>query len=245
VWWNVVEGVPMRRSRRDQDVRVPDGPSIDEDRRWRRPEGDTIAATIDTRTIAMVALNGIMVDEARMFRSVLARWPGVRWVTVGRAAGQVGGVGGVVDVDARFDEVDRCDVLVVPGAIGSEAAGADPAIGSWIASRARTAEWVLASSTGTLTLARAGVGLGDEAAGHWLARERLAGYGILTCTQAYHQHDRVLTASGWIGARRASLRLTEDLFGVDLADQIGAELAPGPQVRPRTARRWWPPARRR
>jgi cyclohexyl-isocyanide hydratase len=235
----------MRRSRREHDVRVSGGQPVDDDRRWRRPEGDAVAATLDTRTIAMVALNGIVIDEARTFRSVLARWPGTRWITVGREPGRVNGVGGEVVVDAGFDEVDRCDVLVVPGAIGSEAAGADPAIGSWIASRARTADWVLASSTGTLTLASAGVGLGDEAAGHWLARERLAGYGIATCTQAYHQHDRVITASGWLGARRASLQLTEELLGREFADDIAAALAPRRPVQSSVARRWWPPARRR
>jgi transcriptional regulator GlxA family with amidase domain len=118
-------------------------------------------------------------------------------------------------------------------------------IGRWVASRARTADWVLASSTGTLALASAGVGLGDEAAGHWLARERLAGYGVDTCTQPYHQHDRVITASGWLGARRASLQLTEELFGRDLADDIAAALAPRESAASGPTRRWWPPVRRR
>jgi transcriptional regulator GlxA family with amidase domain len=235
----------MRRSRRDDDVRMTGGQPIDDDRRWRRPEGDTISATLGARTIAMVALNGIVIDEARTFRSVLGRWPGARWITVGREPGRVSGVGGEVVVDAGFDEVDRCDILVVPGAIGSEAAGADPIIGTWVVGRARTADWVLASSTGTLALAAAGVVLGDEAAGHWLARERLALYGTGTCSQAYHQHDRVITASGWLGARRASLRLTEELHGREIADDIVAALAPRRSVSPTVARRWWPPARRR
>jgi transcriptional regulator GlxA family with amidase domain len=235
----------MRRTWRVHDAQGSAESTIDDDQRWRRPDGPAVSTIVRTRTIAMIALNGIVIDEALTFRSVLGRWPGVSWVTVGRRPGRVSGVGGEVVVDAGFDEVDRCDVLVVPGAIGSEATGADEAIGGWIASRARSADWVLASSTGTLALASAGVELGDEAAGHWLAGERLASYGIGTCTQAYHQHDRVITASGWLGARRASLRLTEELLGRDLADEIAAALAPHRSDTPGRARRWWPPARRR
>lgn len=234
----------MRRSRRDQNDQASGGRPSDDVRRWQRPDGDTVAVA-GTRTIAMVALTGIVIDEACTFRSVLGRWPDVHWITVGRRPGSVSGVGGEVVVDARFDEIDRCDVLVVPGAIGSEAAGVDPVIGGWIASRARSAGWVLASSTGSLALASAGVVLGDEVAGHWLARERLADYGVDTCTQAYHQHDRVITASGWLGARRASLRLTEELFGRELADDIAAAIAPRQSAATGPTRRWWPPIRRR
>jgi transcriptional regulator GlxA family with amidase domain len=235
----------MRRSWRVHDEQDSGERPADDDRRWRRPDGAAVATVVATRTIAMVALNGVVIDEACSFRSVLGRWPGVRWITVGREPGSVSGVGGEVVVDAGFDEIDRCDVLIVPGSIGSEAAGTDPVIGNWLANRARTADWVLASSTGTLALASAGVGLGGEAAGHWLARERLATYGVDTCTQPYHQHDRVITASGWLGARRASLRLTEEVLGLDVADDIAAALAPRQAVAPGHARRWWPPVRRR
>ena len=97
--------------------------ATDDDRRWRRPQGTTATAT-GTFSIAMVALQGIVLDEARSFQSVLAHWPRTTWLTVGRRRGPVNGVGGIIAVDTEFDEIDRCDVLIVPGAIGSEAAGA-------------------------------------------------------------------------------------------------------------------------
>jgi len=234
----------MLYSRRSSE-RAPVSIDAPDDHRWRRPDGCT-TATIDTWSIVMVALHGIVVDEAETFRAVLGRWPGASWINVGREPGEVSGVGGAVAVDAGFDEIGGCDVLVVPGSIGCESAGAESRIGTWVASRARTAHWVLASSTGTLLLARSGVDLGTEAATHWLARDQLAGYGVDTCVRPYHQFDRVVTTTGWLGARQAAMRLTEAVFDVDVARRIADEIAPSDDDDrpPRTGRRWWPTTRR-
>lgn len=210
----------------------------DDDRAWRRPhdEGPGTATT----TVALVALDGIVIDEATTFRSIFRRWPGARVVTVGRRRGRVTGVGGEVEVELGFDEIDRCDILLVPGSIGSETAGADPVVAAWIESQCRRARWVLASSTGTLLLARAGVALGDRAASHWLAREHLADYGIAIHDQPVHEHRQILTAGGWLGARDAALRVTEREHGVLTAAAIEAAIAPRADAPARRSRRhWW------
>ena len=106
---------------------------------------------------------------------------------------------------------------------------------------------MLASSTGTLLLARAGVALGPEAATHWLASERLATCGVETSGQPFFQHRHVITSTGWLGARNASLQLTERIHGIDEARRIANTVAPvpSPTATTRHRHRWWCRGRRR
>ena len=118
-------------------------------------------------------------------------------------------------------------------------AARDQLVGDWVESQARSAGWVLASSTGTLLLARAGVPLGPEAATHWLASERLATYGVETCAQPFFQHRHVITSTGWLGARTASLQLTERIHGTDEARRIANAAEPVTPATTLRRHRWW------
>src|SRR4249919_2521703 len=89
--------------------------------------------------VAIVAYHGVLADETDAFRSVLARIPGSRVVTVGRERGLAPGPGGAQIIDATFAELDRADVVAVPGGLGTHR---HPEIALWL--RRLHPRWVLA-----------------------------------------------------------------------------------------------------
>ena len=79
--------------------------------------------------VAIVAYQGVLADESEAFREVLALVPGAHVVTAGEALGTVAGPGGAQQVDATFDQLDRADVVVVPGGLGTHR---HPEISAWL-----------------------------------------------------------------------------------------------------------------
>lgn len=122
--------------------------------------------------VAIVAYEGVLADESEAFRDVLTHIPGARVLTIGDEDGVVAGPGGAQLVETTFGELDRAEVVVVPGGLGTHR---HPEIGRWI--RRCRPTWVLTSSTGSALLAAAGLLRGRTAATHWLAGPLLERHG--------------------------------------------------------------------
>lgn len=214
---------------------MPDDAAPADDAPWRRPAGSTPGET--GRIVGMVVLQGVIADEATTYTSVLSQWPATQFVRIGRRTGRTAGAGGAIVVDARFDDVDLVDVLVVPGTIGAEASGTDARVARWLATQTRSADWVLASSTGTLVLAGCGLLRDRRATTHWLASARLTAHGTDPDIARSCRDGNLLTSRGLTGARETALWLTAHLFGTETARRIelgipGAATAPtGPTAR--------------
>jgi transcriptional regulator GlxA family with amidase domain len=184
--------------------------------------------------VAIVAYHGVLADETEAFRGVLARVPGARIVTVGGRRGVVAGPGGVQLVEETFADLDRVDVVVVPGGLGSHR---HPEIALWL--RRVHPHWVLASSTGSALLAAAGLLRGRTAATHWLAGPLLERYGAIPSTERLVVDRPFVTCSGLVSTFDAAFVVADEVGGPALIRTIREQLRdevtrPLPCVSPRT-----------
>ena len=190
--------------------------------------------------VAIVAYHGVLADETDAFRGVLTRIPGARVFTVGDHRGLAAGPGGAQLIDETFADLDRPDVVVVPGGLGSHR---HPEIALWL--RRIHPRWVLASSTGTALLAAAGLLRRRVAATHWLAGPLLERYGAIPSTERLVVDRPFITCAGLAGTFDAAYVVASDVGGPGLVasirEQLRDEVAqlnridrPAPCVSPRT-----------
>ena len=169
--------------------------------------------------VAIVAYHGVLADESDAFRSVLARIPGARVVSVGNERGLAPGPGGAQIVEETFADLDRADVVVVPGGLGTHR---HPEIALWL--RRLHPRWVLASSTGTALLAAAGLLRRRVAATHWLAGPLLERYGAIPSTERLVVDRPYITCSGLAGAFDAAYVVASEIGGPALIASIRGQL---------------------
>jgi transcriptional regulator GlxA family with amidase domain len=187
--------------------------------------------------VAIVAYHGVLADESDAFRGVLAKIPGARVVTVGGRRGVAAGPGGAQLVEETFADLDRADVVVVPGGLGSHR---HPEIALWL--RRIHPRWVLASSTGSALLAAAGLLRHRVAATHWLAGPLLERYGAIPSTERLVVDRPYVTCSGLANTFDAAYVVADEVGGPALVASIGEQLRdevarvdrPAPCVSPRT-----------
>ena len=114
--------------------------------------------------------------------------------------------------DADFEDVPRCDVVLVPGGPGVDAAANDTRLFSWLKAVDETSVWTTSLCTGALLLGAAGLLRGRQVTTHWLSVDRLTGHG------ATWDPSRVVTD----GKFRIDMALTlaAHLAGDDVAQAI-------------------------
>jgi transcriptional regulator GlxA family with amidase domain len=155
---------------------------------------------------------------------VLQRIPGYDIRFVGHERGVVRSDNGFlgIEVDARFDEVPRPDVIVFPGGIGTRALLEDDAVLDWIRAAHKTTLFTTSVCTGSLVLAAAGLLEGLTATTHWAARDILTRYGAVVSEDRVVEHvdQRIISAAGVSSGIDMALRLVELLV-----DRTAAEAA--------------------
>ncbi|MCP2259203.1 DJ-1/PfpI family protein [Streptoalloteichus tenebrarius] len=151
---------------------------------------------------------------------VLRLVPGAEVLFVATEKGEVRADSGALAItaDAALDEVDACDVLVVPGGEGSLAP--PPELVPWLAKVHATTRWTASVCTGSLLLGAAGILDGLDATTHWGAAQRLEAYGarFLPERVVFQDAHRVVTAAGVSSGIDMALALA-----ARLADQVTAE----------------------
>ncbi len=191
--------------------------------------------------VGLVVYEGVLYDECEAFRTVLGRLRGARIVNVGAEAGTVGGPGGTHLVDATFDTMGDPDVVVVPGGLGVDRASHSEQLLTWLRHVERRADYVLASSTGSIVVAAAGLLHGRPAATHWLAADLLQQYGSDRDAGRLAVAGNVITAEGSVSAVEAAFALIERIEGPQAAAEARATLIAqgGPHLRqPSRWQRW-------
>jgi len=191
--------------------------------------------------VAIVVYDGVLSSECEAFSSVLGLAEHAEVIVVGARNGSFAGPGGRHDVDLRFDEIDDVDIVVVPGGLGCERAADDPELRAFLGRAERSARYVVASSTGTVLLASAGLLHGTPAATHWLAGDLLRRYGSEVDTRRLVTTGNVITCEGQISAVDAAFGLVERLDGPTAAARIRATLIERGEPLLRTEP-WWRPA---
>jgi transcriptional regulator GlxA family with amidase domain len=165
---------------------------------------------------------------------VLARLPGARVTFAGPARGPVrtdnGSLGLVAD--AAIDEIDACDLLVIPGGFGTRALERDGRVLEWVRALDRGTAVTASVCTGAFVLGAAGLLAGRRANTHWALRERLAEYGATPVAERVVRDGKYATAAGVSAGIDLALALAVELAGRDVAEaiQLGIEYDPSPPV---------------
>lgn len=184
-------------------------------------------------TAAIVVYQGVLVDEAEVFRFVLSRLPDIRVLMVGTTRAAFPGPGGVETAEATIEEVGSPEIIAVPGGLGCHRR---TEIGNWL--QTVSPSWILASSTGSALLAAAGLLRDSTAATHWLAGPLLESHGAHPSQEQVVIDGPIVTCSGRASAFRAALVVAQAYGGSELVDRIRADVSAGPAPEPPRQRFW-------
>jgi transcriptional regulator GlxA family with amidase domain len=163
---------------------------------------------------------------------VLRSMPGAEPVFVAEHQGQVRDESGTLGLvaDRPMAEVQRPEIVVVPGGFGTRRLLEYEPILSWLRTVHETTTWTTSVCTGSLLLAAAGLLQGTPATTHWLARETLASLGAQPVAERVVQEGKIITAAGVSAGIDMALRLVQLIHGdaVAQAVQLGIEYDPDP-----------------
>lgn len=165
---------------------------------------------------------------------VLQRVPSIDVVFVGRRCGEIRTDNGMLGLmcDATFEEVDRPDVLLIPGGVGTRELVGDETMLDWVRDVHRHTLFTTSVCTGSLVLAAAGLLDGLTATTHWSCQDILASLGVIYTPQRVVEHlpQRIITAAGVSSGIDMALRLVELLVDRQAAEasQLMIEYDPQP-----------------
>lgn len=139
-----------------------------------------------------------------------------------------------VDVKASIADVDRTDVLLIPGGgTGVREASENANLMRWIREMDRQSTYTTSVCTGSLILARAGFLSGRKATTHFALKEMLNGLGAEYVAERWVQSGKYWTAAGVSAGLDMSLALIADSEGQERAmiTQLAVEYDPQPPFR--------------
>ena len=122
-----------------------------------------------------------------------------------------------VQVGASFAEVDRADVLVVPGGPGTREMMTVRPLIEWVQKIHATTQWTTSVCTGSLVLGAAGLLKGIDATTHWGAMSELASTGAIPTDQRVVIRGKIVTAAGVSAGIDMSLWLIGQIYSPDHA----------------------------
>ena len=181
--------------------------------------------------IAIPVFDGLTALDAVGPYEVLSRVPGatVQFVATARGMKRTdrGSLG--LNADVSLDEVTRCDVVVVPGGRGVDAAAEDERLLGWLRDVDASSTWTTSVCTGALALGAAGLLQGRRATTHWTAVDRLASFGATWDEQRVVVDGKYVTAAGVSAGIDMSLTLAAELAGPEVAQAIQLSIEYDPQ----------------
>jgi len=186
--------------------------------------------------IGILLYDGYSLLDATGPADLLSRLPGATVTMIAEHRGPVRTDTGQVAVlaDRAIDEVDRLDVLVVPGAgdRGTTATLENEKLLDWIRRVDEHTAWTTSVCTGSLILGRAGL-LQDRATTYWASAEYLeTTFGVRYVPARYVHTGKVITAAGVSAGIDMALYLASRLAGEPVARalQLAVEYNPRPPL---------------
>ncbi|MER5264236.1 DJ-1/PfpI family protein [Actinosynnema sp. NPDC002837] len=129
-----------------------------------------------------------------------------------------------------FAELDRADVIVVPGGGGWAEVLAEGVVARWLRVAHPTATWTTSVCSGSTLLAQAGILDGRPATTHWALRDELAARGAVVSTERVVVDGSVVTGAGVSAGIDLALTLVGRIWGDERArfTQLVIEYDPQP-----------------
>jgi putative intracellular protease/amidase len=181
--------------------------------------------------IVIPIFNGFTALDAVGPYEVLGRLPGAEVIFAAADPGPVRTDTGALAIvaDARLEEIESCEVVVVPGGPGTRRLTGDDALIGWIRRIDEMTQWTTSVCTGSLLLAAAGLLDGLTATGHWAAVEDLEALGARYIPQRVVRQGKIVTAAGVSAGIDMALTLASLIAGVEVAEAIQLWIEYDPQ----------------
>jgi len=131
---------------------------------------------------------------------------------------------------ATFDEIERADILCVPGGLGTMDIMQDEAVLDWLRKIAGEASWVTSVCTGSLVLGAAGLLKGYKSACHWASIDQLAFFGATPVRERMVEDRNRFSGGGVTSGIDFALALAARIRNEDFARfiQLSIEYDPNP-----------------
>jgi len=162
---------------------------------------------------------------------VLSRAPGAEVTLASARSGEIRTESGLVFAGlSRLAEVERCDVICVPGGFGATEAALDQEFLPHVRRLALGARYITSVCTGSLILGAAGLLQGRRAACHWQWRYLLPLFGAIPDEGRVVRDGNIFTGGGVTAGIDFAFTLMAELAGDSFAQalQLGLEYAPAP-----------------
>lgn len=172
---------------------------------------------------------------------VLARMPGAEAIIASKDGGELVTEMGLTFANLRkLSDIDRADMIMIPGGPGQTAAMLDPDFMAEVKRLGASADYITSVCTGSLILAAAGLLNGKRAGSHWAYRDLLERFGAIPDDARVVRDGNCITGGGVTAGIDIALSIVADLRGADVAKmiQLSIEYAPAPPFnsgRPETA----------
>lgn len=172
---------------------------------------------------------------------VLARMPGAEVVLASKDGGSLASETGLIFGGLRcLADIDRADLIMIPGGPGQTEAMLDPEFMSEVKRLGEGARYVTSVCTGSFVLAAAGLLKDRRAGSHWAYRELLAAFGAIPDPARVVRDGNAFTGGGVTAGIDIALTIVADIAGEETAKmiQLMIEYAPAPPFnsgRPETA----------
>lgn len=162
---------------------------------------------------------------------VLRFLPDTEIVFVAAEPGLVrGGDGGfAIEAQAAPDDIEACDILLVPGGRGTRDYEARKPLTDWIARMHETTAWTTSVCTGSLLLGAAGILRGLDATSHWNAVAELEAFGARYTPERVVRRGKVITAAGVSSGIDMALTLAGLIEGDEFAQAVQLWIEYDPQ----------------
>ena len=145
----------------------------------------------------------------------------------GLVHGADGGFG--LQAQAHIDEIESCDILLVPGGGGTRDYEARRPLIDWIARMHEGTTWTTSVCTGSLLLGAAGVLKGIDATSHWNAVAELESFGAHYTPERVVRRGKVVTAAGVSSGIDMALTLAGLIEGEEFAQAVQLWIEYDPQ----------------
>lgn len=162
---------------------------------------------------------------------VLSRLPGASTIVGSRDGGEIEAEGGlVIGRTTKLSDIERCDLLCVPGGMTATEVALDEAFVSEVRRLASGAKYVTSVCTGSLILGAAGLLQGKRAACHWAWRELLTEFGAVPDPARVVRDGNTFTGGGVTAGIDFAFTMVAEIAGEGYAKALtlGLEYAPAP-----------------
>lgn len=181
--------------------------------------------------IVFLFYDGMTALDAVGPHEVFSRLPNARLFRAARRKGAVMTDSGLaLQADSALQEIDRADILLIPGAGSAATLRNFPETLDWIRKLHASTAWTTSVCTGSLILGAAGILQNLHATTHWAALDRLKMWGAKPCHSRVVEDGKVITAAGVSAGIDMALALAAKIAGAPFAEalQLGIEYDPAP-----------------